>query len=61
MKSILLLVLISFSAVFLSACVTVAPPMHPAKRFSFRPMYRPAYRYAVPFRPMFRSHGCHRR
>ena len=61
MKAALFLLLVCVSSLFWSSCVTVAPPMRPAKHFGLRPMYRPAYRYAVPFRPVFRSRGCRRR
>ncbi|MFN5941571.1 MAG: hypothetical protein ACK44S_00120 [Bacteroidota bacterium] len=61
MKSALFLLFISLSAFFLSSCVTIAPPMRPAKHFSLRPSYRPTYRYGVPFRPHFHSRGCRRR
>lgn len=61
MKAALILLLVCICSFLGSSCVTVAPAMRPAKHIVLRPMYRPAYRYAVPYRPVFRSRGCRRR
>ncbi|MFM6943799.1 MAG: hypothetical protein ACKOXV_00755 [Bacteroidota bacterium] len=61
MKAAFFLLLVCLSSFFWSSCITVAPPMRPAKHFGFRPLYRQNYRYAVPYRPFFHSRGCRRR